>query len=171
MSSVIDNLIAFRILYMLVTPFEQTDAFELGIIDKSGNALKKIKDLKSIKEKESYTALHRLVFNLKKLLAKLPGGASKITSIIAAYWLIKENIDKRYIVSENQLNQVIELIETKNLCLVEEEIEISKFLNSLDEDGGVIANAIGVTGAAISLDQALVKKKQKIFKRKDLKNV
>ena len=41
MSRTIDNVIAFRILYMLVTPFDATDAFRLGIIDANGTPLKK----------------------------------------------------------------------------------------------------------------------------------
>ena len=65
--STLDNLLAFRILYMLVTPFEKTDAYKFGIIDKDGNALKKSKDLKTSKEKDSYTNLTRLVFSLKQI--------------------------------------------------------------------------------------------------------
>jgi len=45
MAKIIDNLLAFRILYMLVTPFEDTAAFKFGIIDKNGVPLKKMKDL------------------------------------------------------------------------------------------------------------------------------
>lgn len=72
MSRVVDNLIAFRMLYMLVTPFDQTDAFKFGIIDKEGVALKKSKDLKTTAEKDSYTNLHRLVFSLRDCLVKYP---------------------------------------------------------------------------------------------------
>ena len=45
MSNTLDNLIAFKVLSMLVTPFEKSDAFKFGIIDKDGKALKKVKDL------------------------------------------------------------------------------------------------------------------------------
>ena len=40
---VVDNLIALRILYLLVTPFVKTKAYEYGIIDDKGNYLKKLK--------------------------------------------------------------------------------------------------------------------------------
>ena len=45
--STTDNLIAFKILHMLVTPFENTDAYKFGIIDKDGHPLRKLKDLSS----------------------------------------------------------------------------------------------------------------------------
>lgn len=156
--SMIDNLIAFRVLYMLVTPFDKTDAFKLGIIDKDGKALKKVKDFKSSAERDAYTALHRLVFNLKKLLAKVPGGSSQLASIVAAYWLIKENYASRTTVKYEELLEVIDLIESKNIVLVEEELTIRKFLEKVDEEG--IVNVVG-NGAAVALDEPVVKPMKK----------
>ena len=49
----------YQFIKKLVTPFEKTDAFKLGIIDKNGKILKKRRDLEG-KEKEAYTA--RVVF-------------------------------------------------------------------------------------------------------------
>ena len=71
MSRVIDALIAYRVLKLLVTPFNRTKAFELGIIDDKGKVLKKSKEIKNPKERNAYTLLIRFVFNLKKLLAKV----------------------------------------------------------------------------------------------------
>ena len=153
--STLDNLLAFRILYMLVTPFDKTDAYKFGIIDKDGNPLKKSKDLKTSEEKDSYTNLTRLVFSLKRLLAKVPGGSSQLASIVAAYWLIKESHNKRTVVREEELLSLIALIEEKKLTLVEEEILIEKFIKMMED--GAIAN---VTGAATSTDQAAVKLKK-----------
>ena len=39
MSRVIDALIAYRVLKLLVTPFNKTKAFEFGIIDAKGKAM------------------------------------------------------------------------------------------------------------------------------------
>ena len=153
--STLDNLLAFRILYMLVTPFDKTDAYKFGIIDKDGNPLKKSKDLKTSEEKDSYTNLTRLVFSLKRLLAKVPGGSSQLASIVAAYWLIKESHNKRTVIREEELLSLIALIEEKKLTLVEEEILIEKFIAMMED--GAIAN---VTGAATSTDQAAVKLKK-----------
>ena len=90
MSRIIDNLIAYRILYMLVTPFIDTDAFKLNIIDANGKNLKKTSTLKTSEERDAYTYLHRLVFNMKKILLRLPGGDSKLKNLIAGLWLVKE---------------------------------------------------------------------------------
>ena len=154
--STLDNMLAFRVLYMLVTPFEKTDAYKFGIIDKEGNPLKKSKDLKTSEEKESYTNLTRLVFSLKRLLGKLPGGKSQLASIVAAYWLIKESNNKRTVIREEELTSLIELIEDNKLTLVEEEILIEKFITMM-EDGAVIANT---AGAATATDQAAVRLKK-----------
>ena len=49
MSRVIDAVIAYRVLKLLVTPFNRTKAFELGIIDEKGKVLKKSRDIKNPK--------------------------------------------------------------------------------------------------------------------------
>lgn len=155
--STVDNLLAFRILYMLVTPFEKTDAYKFGIVDKEGNPLKKSKDLKTSEEKDSYTNLTRLVFSLKRLLGKLPGGKSQLASIVAAYWLIKESTGKRTVIREEELLSMIELIEEKQLTLVEEEILVEKFITMMEDGGVAIANT---AGAATATDQAAVRLKK-----------
>ena len=78
----------------MVTPFEKTDAFKLGIIDKDGNYLKKQKDLESKQEKLASNIFTRLVFNIKKLLAKVPGGSSRLGSFATALYLIREEAEK-----------------------------------------------------------------------------
>jgi len=86
-----DLFYAFRFLKLLVTPFEKTKAFELGIIDKDGAILKKRVDRQTPEEKSAYTVFHRLVFNLKRLIGKAPGGKSVIARYGAALFLIKEH--------------------------------------------------------------------------------
>ena len=71
MSRVIDALVAYRVLKLLVTPFNKTKAFALGIIDEKGKVLKKSKQIKDPKERNAYTLLIRFVFNLKRMLSKL----------------------------------------------------------------------------------------------------
>ena len=79
----------YQFIKKLVTPFEKTDAFKLGIIDKNGKILKKRRDLEG-KEKEAYTLSDTLIWNIKKLIGKVPGGKSRIASYAAALFLIKE---------------------------------------------------------------------------------
>ena len=41
MGSAIDLFVTYRFLRLLTTPFEKTDAYKFGIIDKNGNRIKK----------------------------------------------------------------------------------------------------------------------------------
>ena len=47
MGRAIDLFVTYRFLRLLTTPFEKTDAFKLGIIDKNGNRIKKPKSTDS----------------------------------------------------------------------------------------------------------------------------
>lgn len=89
-----DLVYTFRFLRLLTTKFEDTEAFKLGIIDKDGKRLKSY-DLNNMENrsnyKEYYTPFHRLVFNIKKLLAKAPGGDTRLASYAAALFLLKEH--------------------------------------------------------------------------------
>ena len=93
-SPAIDAFITFRFLKLLVTPFDKTEAFKYGIIDKNGKVLRKYKTLERIDERKAYTILHRLVFNIKRLIEKLPGGKSRLASYAAALFLIKEHVSE-----------------------------------------------------------------------------
>jgi len=87
----IDLLIAYRVIKLLVTPFEKTDAFKLGIVDKDGTVLKKYRTLQKTSEKQAYTMLHRFVFNLKRVLAKVGIRGALGSFAVAAALLLKEN--------------------------------------------------------------------------------
>ena len=87
----VDLLIAYRVIKMLVTPFERQDAYKLGIIDKDGKVLKKYNTLKGTNEKRAYTMLHRFVFNLKRVLAKVGIRGALGSFAVAAALLLKEN--------------------------------------------------------------------------------
>ena len=80
----------YQFLKKLVTPFEKTKAFELGIVDKNGKILKRRRDLNTQAEKDAYTLSDTLIWNIKKLMGKIPGGKSRIASYAAALFLIKE---------------------------------------------------------------------------------
>ena len=55
----------YQFLKKLVTPFEKTKAFELGIVDKDGKILKRRRDLKTQAEKDAYTLSDTLIWNIK----------------------------------------------------------------------------------------------------------
>ena len=102
--SAADLAYTFRFLALLVTPFNKTKAYEKGIIDENGKRLKK-PPFSLIQDREDYanyyTRFIRLVFNIKKLLAKAPGGKTRIASYAAALYLIKEDFG----VSERKIKQ------------------------------------------------------------------
>lgn len=93
MGRFVDNIIAFRILRILTTPFKETDAYRLGIIDERGKELKRMRDLHTDQELEAYTLLHRLVFRIKRIIEKVPIENKKIVSYAAAISLVKEHLD------------------------------------------------------------------------------
>ena len=96
MGRAIDLFVTYRFLKLLTTPFEKTDAFKLGIIDKDGHRIKLPKSTKPAVElttselKNSYTILHKLIFNIKKLFAKVPGLRTKVGTYAAALFLLKD---------------------------------------------------------------------------------
>ena len=82
-----DFFYTLRFLRLLTTPWKKTNAYKEGIIDDNGKVIKKPE---TSKEKGVYNTFHRLVYNLKRLLNKLPFGRSTIASYAAALFLIKE---------------------------------------------------------------------------------
>jgi hypothetical protein len=87
----IDLVITYRVVKLLVTPFEKQEAFKYGIIDKDGNVLKPYRTLKTTNEKKAYTILHRFVFNLKRILKKVGLGGRLGSFAVALGLLLKEN--------------------------------------------------------------------------------
>ena len=87
----IDLFVAYRFLRILTTPWEDQDAFKLGIIDKDGKLLRRKNTLKTTEEKQSFTLLHRLVFNLKRILHKIPGVRTKLGTYATALFLLKQH--------------------------------------------------------------------------------
>ena len=95
MGRAIDLFVTYRFIKLLVTPFEKTDAFKLGIIDEDGKRIlepgtNKPTTLRTTEEKSAYTVLHKLVFNIKKIFAKVPGLRTKLGSYAAALFLLKD---------------------------------------------------------------------------------
>lgn len=94
LKSAADLVYTIRFLKLLVTPFEETDAFKAGIIDKDGKKNKNF-DMSKLDNRNaysaSYTTFHRLVYNLKRIMAKAPGGESVVARYGAALALIKEH--------------------------------------------------------------------------------
>jgi len=113
MGRVIDAVIAYRVLKLLVTPFNKTQAYKMGIVDDKGKVLIKSKDfLKTFssqelpKARKAYTMLIRFVFNLKRLLSKVGVRGPLSTAAAAAIAFFKE---------ENGQNLEVEKVVYKHL--------------------------------------------------------
>ena len=96
MGRAIDLFVTYRFIRLLTTPFQKTDAYKLGIIDENGNRIKKPNstkpavELSTSEQKNAYTILHKLVFNIKKLFNKVPGLRTKVGTYAAALFLLKD---------------------------------------------------------------------------------
>jgi len=96
MGRAVDLFVTYRFLKLLTTPFEKTDAFKYGIIDADGHRIKIPKStepavkLTTSQLKNSYTILHKLIFNIKKLFGKVPGLRTKVGTYAAALFLLKD---------------------------------------------------------------------------------
>jgi hypothetical protein len=169
-SRLIDNLIAYRILYMLVTPFTDTKAYKLGIIDDKGTNLRKTSTLKTSEERDAYTYLNRLVFNMKKIINKLPGGESRLKSLVAALFLVKEyyvSKDRTTSLMEQRYLRILEEV-NKGVVLVEEEIEFKNFAAKIQEEGEGGAPTNNTAGASVQepkITKKNIKKYQSVTRR------
>ena len=89
-----DYYLTYKFIKALIQPFDKTDAYKLGIIDDEGNILKKKRDLKTSEEKDAYGYFNRMVWNLKKLIQKVPIIGKSLGSLAAAtYMFFKEDYD------------------------------------------------------------------------------
>ena len=142
MAQVMDLFLVYQFVKRLTTPFDKTDAFKLGLIDEKG---KKLKSAVTAEEKKAMTYYDRLIFNLKRILSKIPGGSTKFGSFAAAAFLMKEHNEKEYTEEE--------LIEGLIAEMNEMDENTSKTLNEmLKEDAP--ANATGAAVAGTGDDEA-----------------
>ena len=133
-------LITYRIIKLLTTPFEKQDAYRLGIIDKNGKVLRKTKELKTGKERDAYTILHRFVFNLKRLINLVPGGKSKLGTYAAALGLLlKENKD----INEIEIEKVLyKHLSDNDLLVLDDDMKESTGFDYLPEGRYIITDRL-----------------------------
>jgi len=106
-----DLYFVFRFLRLLTMDYKKTDAYKFKIIDSKGNALRKSADLESTKEKAAYTMLHRMVFKIRRLMEKVPGG--RFVNYAAALFLLKEQKDARIWTDDGYMKtKLLEFLET-----------------------------------------------------------
>jgi hypothetical protein len=120
----VDLLITYRIVKLMSTDFKDQEAFKFGIIDANGKVLRKSSKLNTQAELDSYTVLHRFVFNLKRILAKF-GLKSSISNFATALALIlKEN---------QELIKYKSLIESSIITYLKETNQYEKMFSTIRE--------------------------------------
>ena len=130
MSRAIDLIITYRVVKMLVTPFNKFKAFDLGIIDEKGKSLRKMKEVKG-SERKHYTMLHRFVFNLKRILRKVGLGSRLGSFGVALALLIKE--DQKFAQHQQLIEKtVVSYLKENNMY--EELLEESRTIPEIDKE-------------------------------------
>ena len=126
----IELFLTYKFIRLLVTPWKKTDAFKEGVIDKKGKLLVKGKD-QSSSQKKTYSLFTKLVFNLKRILEKVPFGKTAIGSYAAALFLIKENTD----MAEEDILKVLEdMGHNTSIDINEEHKELNEGQHILNHD-------------------------------------
>ena len=133
---VLDLFLVYQFVKRLSTPWNKTEAFKLGLINEKGV---KLKSAVSSEEQKAYAYYDRLVFNLKRLLEKLPGGKTRLGSFAAALFLMKEGVnEKEY--TQSELAEGL----YKEMTMLDE--STTKKLNELMEDAPANATGGAVVG-------------------------
>lgn len=99
---VVDLFLVYQFIRRLATPFNKWEAYKEGIIDADGKVLIKKKNFTKSSQRKAWGVFDVMIANIKKLLAKVPGGSSRIASYAAALYLIKEH---KAFTEESTLNE------------------------------------------------------------------
>ena len=145
MANITDAIVVLRILKLLTTPIEKSDAYKYGIIDKNG---KKIKNPESSSEREAYTILNRFVFKLQYALMKSPDrGAKRLLSLAAAMAILREHNEEdldsmtdKEIESKLALYEMFDDVKQQSTLLEHNLVSFKAFREE------VVANAVGGGG-------------------------
>ena len=136
----VDLLIAYRVIKILVTPFEKQPAFKQGIIDKD-ESIRKYRTLTTGAEKRSYTMLHRFVFNLKRILAKAGIRGALGSFAVATALLLREN--KEYFKYKDTIESTI-ITYLKENNLYEDILNESREIPEFETDDKFFCTCFGV---------------------------
>jgi len=146
MSRFVDAVVAYRILRMLATPIERSDAFRMGIIDKEGE---KLKDPQSSEELDSYSLLQRFVFKVQKALMKSPDrNAKRLLTFAAAIAILRESSEMDH--DQGELESLLDLYMTEEAVQAQSKLlehnDMLTFKNFHMEEMGVGGGGIAGIG-------------------------
>jgi|TARA_R110002074_G_scaffold396691_1_gene586340 hypothetical protein len=171
---VVDLFLVFNFIKRLVTPFKKWDAYKEGVIDVNGNILLRRKDFTTKAQSNSFGVFDQLILNLKKLLAKLPGGQTKLASYAAALWLIKEQktVEENQMLSEGNdeylAEQFLEAAEARFMLEYADIEEAAAEEENTVGSGAIAGLGVGAQGEPGVSKKAQKKHKTRVLKRKKL---
>jgi hypothetical protein len=132
---VVDLYVLYRIVKDISTPFKETEAFKLGLIDDKGKRLKKAS---TSEEKEAMNYYNRFVFNIKRIMGRV-GLDSKIATYAGALLLLKETKSDRDLTDE-------EIVEGLNENMDYLSQKTNKSFKDLLEDAPAMSTGPAVAG-------------------------
>lgn len=86
---IVDTIALYKIVTKIVAPFTKWDAFRAGVIDAEGNILVPPQK-RTYQQASTMTAFDVLCLNLKRALAKIPGGSSPLGLSAAFLYYLRE---------------------------------------------------------------------------------
>ena len=147
MSRLTDAYVTYRIIRMLATPIENSDAYKLGIVNAEG---KKIKNPTTPSEKDAYSLLQRFIFKVQRALVKSPDrNAKRLLTVAAALSILREHDETTLeTYTEQDIEALLDMYETdesverQSKLLEHNVISFNAFLS----EEGVVTNAVGGGG-------------------------
>ena len=113
---IVDAVLTYQFIKKLITPFNKMPAYALHLIDENGNFLKSRNNYTS-QEKKALGLFDIMVINLKKLIAKVPFGKTRIATLAAAMMLLRSTPLKEDVMTdtlfslEEDFNKTLEELE------------------------------------------------------------
>lgn len=111
--SITSTIATYMILRRLTRPFEEWDAYKLGIIDEKG---KKIKNPVSSEERDSWTSIDKFVANLKRIMQQFVG-KSQLAAYLTSIYLLRDSIE---VFGRNRelLHENLDTLTSKKQCKI-----------------------------------------------------
>ncbi len=102
----VDTYLAYKFIKMLATPWKKMDAYKMGIIDNKGKRIKSKEADEAVRKAGSkYTNIHKVIINIKRLVAMVPGGKTRLGGAAAALWLLREEAKQMNVENENIIEE------------------------------------------------------------------
>lgn len=176
----IDRFYAIRIMTILSKEFPEWPAFKTGLIDATGNVIRRAK---TQEEKDSYTRLDAVLRSVKQILNKFPGGVSALArAYLLKGFLYESKFQESSIVQlgyvfesicmtecEEDFNSIIPIVEALLGLNKDDDFFMSLFEEMVAGDSGGDPQKIasGETSGAVTFPGPGVKKKKVDKKKQD----